>query len=132
MNANLICKRIEMTKTESKAAGKIGTPEFNELQELRAAFPNYPIEIKASKKAKNQLKIDYKFMEEYIQKHDGENAAAMDELNILRGKKPVEGEYVEAVNFMEIKNWFLKKYPEIKNAQKTYREKIDEILSSVA
>lgn len=132
MYANYEKKVIELSKNESKAAGKIGTPEFEELQKLRAAFPNFPVVIKAPKKAKNQLKIDYKFMEEYIQKHDGENAAAMDELNILRGKKTVEGEYVEAVNFMEIKNWFLKKYPEIKNAQKTYREKINEILSSVA
>ena len=29
MNANLICKRIEMTKNEAKAAGKLGTDEFD-------------------------------------------------------------------------------------------------------
>jgi len=53
----------------------------------------------------------------------------MDELLFLRGKKAKEGEYVETVNFMDIKNWFLKKFPEIKNAQKEYRKKIDKILN---
>lgn len=130
MYANVNAKRIEMSQNEAKAAGKIGTPEFEELQLLRAAFPDYRIEVKASKKAKNQLKIDYKFMEEYIQKHDDENGTIMEELNFLRGKKAKEGEYVETVNFMDIKNWFLKKFPAIKDAQKEYRKKIDKILNA--
>ena len=128
MNANFTKQIIEMSTTEAKAAGKFDSPEFNELQGLRAAFPTFQIVVKAPKKAKNQLKIDYNFMEEYIKKN--ENAEAnMEKLNILRGKKADEGVYVETVNFMEIKKWFLATYPEIKEAQKKYREKIDEILN---
>ena len=128
MNANFTKQIIEMSTTEAKAAGKFGSPEFNELQGLRAAFPTFQIVVKAPKKAKNQIKIDYNFMEEYIKKN--ENAEAnMEKLNILRGKKADEGVYVETVNFMEIKKWFLATYPEIKEAQKKYREKIDEILN---
>lgn len=129
MNANFTKQIIEMSTTEAKAAGKFGSPEFNELQGLRAAFPAFQIVVKAPKKAKNQLKIDYKFMEDYIKVHDDEKGTIMDELLFLRGKKAKEGEYVETVNFMDIKNWFLKKFPEIKNAQKEYREKIDKILN---
>lgn len=129
MNANFTKQIIEMSTTEAKAAGKFGSPEFNELQGLRAAYPNFQIVVKAPKKAKNQLKIDYKFMEKYIKAHDDADGTIMDELLFLRGKKAKEGEYVETVNFMDIKNWFLKKFPEIKNAQKEYREKIDKILN---
>lgn len=129
MNANFTKQIIEMSTTEAKAAGKFGSPEFNELQGLRAAYPSFQIVVKAPKKAKNQLKIDYKFMEKYIKAHDDADGTIMDELLFLRGKKAKEGEYVETVNFMDIKNWFLKKFPEIKNAQKEYREKIDKILN---
>ena len=38
MNANIINKSIEMTKTEAKAAGKFNTPEYNELMELMKNF----------------------------------------------------------------------------------------------
>ena len=129
MNANITKRTIEMSTKEAKAAGKYNSPDFNMLQGLRAAYPTFQIVVKAPKKAKNQLKIDYKFMEEHIKKNDDEKETTMNELMFLRGKKAKEGEYVETVNFMEIKNWFLKKYPEIKNAQKEYREKIDEILN---
>ena len=70
MNANFTKQIIEMSTTEAKAAGKFGSPEFNELQGLRAAYPNFQIVVKAPKKAKNQLKIDYNFMEVYIKGHD--------------------------------------------------------------
>ena len=39
MNANYEKKIIEMTKTESKAAGKVGTDEYMMLKELRAENP---------------------------------------------------------------------------------------------
>lgn len=132
MNAIFEKRVIEMSAAEAKAAGKLGTPEFADLQEYRTAFPDFRIEIKAPKKAKNQLKIDYKFIEEYIKSHDDANGTTMDELLFLRGKKAKEGEYVETVNFMDIKNWFLKKYPEIKNAKKEYHEKVDKILNGAA
>ena len=128
MNANFTKQIIEMSTTEAKAAGKFGSPEFNELQGLRAAYPNFQIVVKAPKKAKNQLKIDYNFMETYIKGHDNAEEN-MNKLNILRGKKADEGVYAETVNFMDIKKWFLATYPEIKNAQKEYREKIDKILN---
>ena len=128
MNANITKHSIEMSTKEAKAAGKFGSPEFNELQGLRAAYPNFKIDVKAPKKAKNQLKIDYNFMETYIKGHDNAEEN-MNKLNTLRGKKADEGVYVETVNFMEIKKWFLATYPEIEEAQKKYREQIDEILN---
>ena len=35
MNANIFSRKIEMTKAEAKAAGKIGSEKFKELQARR-------------------------------------------------------------------------------------------------
>ena len=45
MNANLMTKKIEMSKTEAKAAGKINSEKFNELNTLRSMYPTFEIEI---------------------------------------------------------------------------------------
>ena len=46
MNANLMTKKIEMSKNEAKAAGKIGTPEFEELKNYMAMYPGFEIHNK--------------------------------------------------------------------------------------
>lgn len=46
MNANLMSKKIEMTKKEAKAAGKIGSDEFKNLRQLMEMYPGYEIQIK--------------------------------------------------------------------------------------
>ena len=65
MNANLINKTIEMSKTEANKAGKINTAEFNELNTLRSIHPTFEIVIKASSaKKKSEYKgLTYEYME---------------------------------------------------------------------
>ena len=50
MNANLMKKTIEMSKTEAKAAGKIGSEKCKELREYMEMYPTFTIDIKASAK----------------------------------------------------------------------------------
>ena len=52
MNANLFTRKIEMCKSEAKAAGKIGSEKFKELREYMEAYPGYEIEIMAPSKRK--------------------------------------------------------------------------------
>ena len=52
MNANLYTKKIEMTKSEAKAAGKIGSEKFEELRQYMTMYPGYEIQIKAAVKRK--------------------------------------------------------------------------------
>ena len=47
---------IEMNKTVSKAASRFGTPEYNELQEVRRAYPTYHVVTVAKKAAKPAAK----------------------------------------------------------------------------
>ena len=45
MTINYITMTIEMTKAESKAAGKVGTEAFKEMLSLMQQFPNYKIQV---------------------------------------------------------------------------------------
>ena len=74
MNANIFSRKIEMTKAEAKAAGKIGSEKFKELHDYMEAYPGYEIQIKATPKRKVELKgLDYKYMRNYIQKCERED-----------------------------------------------------------
>ena len=61
MKAIIGKKVIEMTKAEARAAGVYGTVEFEELENLKKAFPSFRIVIKASKSKDNMkgLTVDY-------------------------------------------------------------------------
>ena len=66
MNANIFSRKIEMSKAEAKAAGKIGSEKFEELRQYMNEFPGFEIQIKAPAKRKVELKgLDYKYMRNY-------------------------------------------------------------------
>ena len=118
MNANLMTKKIEMSKNEAKAAGKIGTPEFEELKNYMAMYPGFEIQIKAPAKRKVEFRgLTYEYMKNYIKKHDDEDGKIMAEFNdliALDKKNKVEGaEHLEAAGYLDVKKWFLAKYPEV-------------------
>ena len=101
MNANLMTKKIEMSKKEAKAAGKIGTPEFEELKSYMAIYPGFEVQIKAPTKRKVEFRgLTYEYMKNYIKKHDDEDGKIMAEFNdliALDKKNKVEGsEHLEA------------------------------------
>jgi hypothetical protein len=135
MNANLYTKKIEMTKNEAKAAGKIGSEKFEELRQYMAMYPGYEIQIKAPVKRKSEFsKLDYKYMKNYIQKHDDDNGTIMAEFNeliALDKKNKVEGsEHLEAAGYLDVKKWFLAKFPEIKQYKEEHQKKIEKILAA--
>ena len=135
MNANLYTKKIEMTKNEAKAAGKIGCEKFEELRQYMTMYPGYEIQIKAAVKRKSEFsKLDYKYMKNYIQKHDDDNGTIMAEFNELialdKKNKVAGAEHLEAASYIEVKKWFLAKFPEIKNSKEEHQKKIEKILAA--
>ena len=68
MYANLMTKKIVMTKTEAKAAGKPDTTEYNTLLDLMKNFPGFQMEIvKSTAKKVDRFKgLNYDYMENYI------------------------------------------------------------------
>ena len=116
MNANLMTKKIEMSKTEAKAAGKINSEKFNELNTLHTMYPTFEIEIKASaaKKKSDYKGLTYDYMKKYIITHDDEQKSIMAEFEMLRGTTEEAKEALaDSASYKEIKAWFLKKFPAI-------------------
>ena len=135
MNANLMSKKIEMSKNEAKAAGKIGTDAFNELRQYMAMYPTFDIEIKASAKRKTEFRgLTYEYMRTYILKHDDENGTVMAEFRDLVAqdkKDKIEGaEHLEAAGYLDVKKWFLARFPEIKQHKEDHAKKVQEILNA--
>ena len=135
MNANLMTKKIEMSKKEAKAAGKIGTPEFEELKNYMAIYPGFEVLIKAPAKRKVEFRgLTYEYMKNYIKKHDDEDCKIMAEFNALIAldkKNKVEGAaHLEAAGYLDVKKWFLAKFPEIKQYKEQHAEKVQKILAA--
>lgn len=140
MYANLMTKKIVMTKTEAKAAGKPNTTEYNALLDLMKNFPGFQIEIvKSTAKKVDRFKgLDYDYMENYIKKHplevdvemdDGETETKpiMEVFYELRGldKDGKKVSMAASATYGEIKMWFLTQYPEIEKTG----ENVDKILA---
>ena len=109
-------KTVEMTKKFAAAARRYGTEEYLQLQEVRSAYPNFKVIIASRKtSSKNSYKgLTYKYMEAYIEKHDDEKKSIMQEYLNLRGKtEEAEDAMAESVGYLEMKDWFLKKFPAI-------------------
>lgn len=127
MNANLFSRKIEMTKTEAKAAGKPNTTEYNTLLELMKNFPGFPIEIvkSAAKKVDRFKGLDINYMENYIKSKKPELLETFYELRGLdaNGKKV---ELAAAATYGEIKMWFLTQFPEIEKLGENVNKIIEE------
>lgn len=136
MNANLFFNRIEMTKNEAKAAGKLNTPEAKMLKEYRKEYPGFEIYIKPATRRKTEFKgLDYDYMRTYIQKCKSDNKEKiMEEFNTLTAQDKKAGkentEHLKAASYMDVKEWFLSTFPEIKKYRDDHEQKVQSILAS--
>ena len=117
MTINYITMTIEMTKAESKAAGKFGTDAYKDLIAALQQFPNYKILVvtrAATKKSGDFKGLTYDYMEKYITSHDDEKKSIMAEYKDLRGESDeAKDALADSCSYQGIRKWFLEKYPEI-------------------
>ena len=107
---------LEISKKFDKARQRFGSPEYIELQNARKDNPGFRVVVKASSgKGVNHYKgLSFEYMEKYIDSHDDEEKSIRREYEILRGKSDEAVELnTESYSYMDIKEWFLKKYPAI-------------------
>ena len=118
MTINYTSMTIEMTKAESKAAGKFGTDAYKDLIAAMQQFPNYKIQVAtraATKKSCDYKGLTYAYMEKYIKAHDNDKHTIMAEYEDLRGESDAAKDVLaDSFTYQEIKNWFLGKFPEIR------------------
>ena len=138
MNANLFARKIEMTKTEAKEAGKLNSEAFKELRQLMEMYPGYEIQIKTTTKRKVELKgLDYDFMRDYIQKSGRQDKADVKKkFNTLIAQDKKAGkkgsEHMVTTNYLKVRKWFLETFPEIQKNLKDNKAEIQAILNAVA
>ena len=129
MTINYSLHTIELTTAEMKEAQKFGSNMYKMVREARNDFPGFEVkEIKSkAKKPKNDFnELNMKSIAAYVEKH-GTDEQKSDFKFISQKSINEDGEYVEAQSFFEIKKWFLNTFPELKQARKDYREKVQKI-----
>ena len=127
---------IELTKKESAAAAKFGTPEYRALQEARKDYPGFKVVTitrKSTTKKESCKGLTYAYMETYIQKHDDDKKSIMAEYKMLRGlTEEAEEALAESFTYQEMKEWFLGKFPEIKKFHEARAKAMAEVKSAKA
>ena len=117
MKINFSAKVIEMTAKFAKAAAKFGSDEYKQLQEARRDYPNFKVATvtrKATTQKETYKGLTYSYMESYIKAHDDENKSIMAEYEMLRGlSQEAQEALAEPCSYIEMKDWFLKKFPAI-------------------
>lgn len=98
---------IEVTKSFEKKARAFGSEAYIELSDARREFPTFRLVIKAHKSSNAFKGMDYKFMADYISRH--ENAEKRTE----EFKKLQE----MSLTYGEIKGWFVSTYPAFQNCK---------------
>ena len=106
---------IEMNKTVTKAASRFGTSEYNELQEVRRAYPTFRVVTVAKKTAKPIYKgLTFEYMEKYIAAHDDEEQSITAEYLMLRGLDEAGKDAdADSANYSDIRDWFFQAFPAI-------------------
>ena len=117
MKINHKNQTIEMSKKFAKAAEKFGSKEYKQLREARSDYPDFKV-VTVSRKASGQKEsykgLTYSYMENYIKNHDDEKKSIMAEYEMLRGMSAETQEVLaETCSYIEMKAWFLKKFPAI-------------------
>ena len=117
MKINFHSQVIEMTAKFAKAAAKFGSDEYKQLQEARRDYPNFKVATvtrKATTQKETYKGLTYSYMESYIKAHDDENKSIMAEYEMQRGRSQEAQEALaEGCSYIEIKVWFLNKFPAI-------------------
>lgn len=127
MTINYNNNTIELTTAEMKEAQKYGSDMYNMVREARIDNPGFKVkEVKAKKSKSDFSDLNLKTIKAYVEKRGSDEQKANFKF-ISQKTINEDGEYVEAQSFFEIKKWFLNEFPEIKQARKDYREKVQKI-----
>ena len=130
MTINFVSRSIEMTKKFAKAASRFGSDEYLNLQAARRDYPNYKVVIisrKSNIKTDSYKGLTYEYMESYIKTHDDSDKNIMAEYEMLRGlSKEAQEALAEPCSYIEMKSWFLNKFPAIAE----FHKKREDLLSA--
>ena len=120
---------IILNSTFAKKARRIGSPEYNQLQEVHSEFSTFKVVQRQIKKKTDQEHykgLPYDYMRAYITENAGKEgasdedrkAAVKEALDVLENKIFISKCHSNTQRYPAIKNWFLATYPEVKKVFK--------------
>ena len=117
LKINFATKEIIMDRTFAKNCANTNSEEYAHLQKVRQDYPDYKVVTRIIKKNpdKETYKgLTYRYMENYILRHETEENAleVIKEFNELR---TISECHKQGLRYPTIKRWFLNKYPEIED-----------------
>ena len=121
---------IILNSTFAKRARRIGSPEYNQLQEVHSEFSTFKVVQRQIKKKPDQEHykgLTYDYMRAYIAETVGKDNAADEEreaavkeaLDVLESKILISKCHSNTQRYPAIRKWFLATYPEIKEVFKS-------------
>ena len=114
-------EQIIMDRTFAQKVTDTSSAEYRHLQEVRRDYPDYKVVLRKIKKNPNKETykgLTYDYMRNYILTHeDDKNALIV--LAEFSEMRQISRCHSHAKSYPVIKNWFLEKYPEIKNFGET-------------
>ena len=115
-----IAQTIIISKKFSKAAGILGTNEYDTLKQLRTDYPDYSLRLREIAKKKNKksyINLTFKAMRNHIEIIKGKKSKEIhDYETILKLAEGQPGPYAF------VKKWFLDKYPDYKDVAKVFNQ----------
>ena len=114
-------EQIIMERTFAQKVTDTSSAEYRHLQEVRRDYPDFKVVLRKIKKNPNKETykgLTYDYMRNYILTHeDDKNALIV--LAEFSEMRQISRCHSQAKRYPVIKNWFLEKYPEIKNFGET-------------
>lgn len=121
---------IILNSTFAKKARRIGSPEYNQLQEVHSEFSTFKVvqhQIKKKPDQEHYKGLTYDYMRAYIAETVGKDNAADEEreaavkeaLDVLESKILISKCHSNTQRYPAIRKWFLATYPEVKEVFKS-------------
>lgn len=105
-------RTIVITKDYAKKSSNPNNKEFKELMELKKAYRDYTVVVRASIKRNSKTsRITLSNMKAYISKHDSDGSIMLEFENIVKESD----NSIEYSGFFGVKKWFFEQYPDLKN-----------------
>ena len=117
---DVVAGTITLTKRFAKAAGVLGTREFNTFKQLRADYPDYAVQVREIAKKENKTSyanLTYGFMKTYIRTIEGETSE-----NLVNLENVIELSKGQAGCYAYVKTWFLGRYPKYQDVLTTMND----------
>lgn len=113
IKVNSTKREIVITKAFAKKAENYGSTEYNELKSAKNDNPTFKVVIKKTARKDSLKGLNYDFMKQYIERHEGEDSSKMVEFRKMTVR---DEDNLATLSYGEVKKWFLEQYPTVVKA----------------